>query len=254
MKKRSYPARNLILGEGRPKICVPVCAGSLPEALEAADHIAASVADLMEWRLDALSSLPDVSQWEDWMKTVRQHLGEKALLVTYRTRAEGGMATWDEKDLLDWYPCLYEEILKTGEADFIDIQYRLEEAVVRSLIKEARDHHVWTILSGHDFQKTPSGEEILEEYERMADLGGDVLKLAVMPVNQADVITMKEAARQAYASQERPIIAISMGELGVDSRIHCQEWGSVLTFGTLGQASAPGQIPVEELYHSFLKG
>ena len=45
---------------------------------------------------------------------------------------------------------------------------------------------------------------------------------------------------------DRPIITMSMGA-GVVSRLCGEYFGSAMTFGAVGQVSAPGQIPVEEL-------
>ncbi|MBQ1490592.1 MAG: type I 3-dehydroquinate dehydratase, partial [Blautia sp.] len=44
-----------------------------------------------------------------------------------------------------------------------------------------------------------------------------------------------------------PIIAMAMGEMGQESRIYGERYGSCLTFGTVGASSAPGQLPVGEL-------
>ena len=46
---------------------------------------------------------------------------------------------------------------------------------------------------------------------------------------------------------EKPVIAMSMGNLGSMSRIAGENFGSAVTFATVGKASAPGQFPVEEL-------
>ena len=46
---------------------------------------------------------------------------------------------------------------------------------------------------------------------------------------------------------DRPIITMSMGSLGVITRMAGEVFGSSMTFGAVGQVSAPGQIPVEKL-------
>ena len=42
---------------------------------------------------------------------------------------------------------------------------------------------------------------------------------------------------------------MSMGKLGVISRICGEVFGSAVTFGTAGKASAPGQLPANQLFH-----
>lgn len=45
-----------------------------------------------------------------------------------------------------------------------------------------------------------------------------------------------------------PILTMSMGQLGVVSRVTGDSFGSCATFGAVGQTSAPGQIPVNDLH------
>ncbi len=69
-----------------------------------------------------------------------------------------------------------------------------------------------------------------------------------MPRSRADVLTLLSATEEmARRWADRPIITMSMGGDGVVSRLCGEVFGSAMTFGTAGQASAPGQIPVEEL-------
>ena len=46
---------------------------------------------------------------------------------------------------------------------------------------------------------------------------------------------------------DRPIVTMSMGGLGVVSRLAGQVFGSAATFGMVGTASAPGQVGVADL-------
>ena len=81
----------------------------------------------------------------------------------------------------------------------------------------------------------------------MQDLGADLPKIAVMPKSPADVITMLDATQEmSNCHADRPIITMSMGN-GVITRICGEYFGSSMTFGAVGQVSAPGQIPVEQL-------
>jgi len=82
----------------------------------------------------------------------------------------------------------------------------------------------------------------------MQALGADICKIAVMPRSAADVLTLLDATRimhEEYA--DRPLITMSMGGLGVVSRIAGQVFGSAATFGMVGTASAPGQVDASEL-------
>lgn len=46
---------------------------------------------------------------------------------------------------------------------------------------------------------------------------------------------------------DRPLITMSMGSLGVVSRVSGATFGSAATFGAAKKASAPGQVSVDEL-------
>jgi 3-dehydroquinate dehydratase-1 len=51
-------------------------------------------------------------------------------------------------------------------------------------------------------------------------------------------------AQMTEERTEKPVITMSMGSVGALSRVCGEMSGSALTFGTVGAASAPGQIPV----------
>ena len=82
----------------------------------------------------------------------------------------------------------------------------------------------------------------------MQDCGADLLKLAAMPRDAGDVLTLLSATwemKEQYAKQ--PVVTMSMGVKGAVSRLAGEVFGSVMTFGSAGVASAPGQVSVPEL-------
>ena len=82
---------------------------------------------------------------------------------------------------------------------------------------------------------------------RMERLGADVCKIAVMPGSRADVLTLMQAAVEADEALRAPLIAISMGPMGAITRVGSELMGSCLTFGAVGQTSAPGQMDARAL-------
>lgn len=82
---------------------------------------------------------------------------------------------------------------------------------------------------------------------RMEDGGGDVVKLAVTPQTPEDVLALLTATQEAGKRLSVPLITMSMGRLGMASRLCGGLFGSCLTFGAAAGESAPGQPPVEEL-------
>ena len=75
----------------------------------------------------------------------------------------------------------------------------------------AREHNVKVVASNHDFEKTPGKKELIDRLCHMQNLGADILKIAVMPKDKKDVLTLLSATEEMnrmYAS--RPIITMSM--------------------------------------------
>ena len=111
----------------------------------------------------------------------------------------------------------------------------------------AHEMGVRVIASYHDFEKTPAVEEILEKLRALRATGADILKAAYMPTKTSDVATLLLATarfREEDAATH-PLITMSMGEIGQISRLVGGAFGSMLTFATVGESSAPGQMPIE---------
>lgn len=82
----------------------------------------------------------------------------------------------------------------------------------------------------------------------MQDLGADIVKFAVTPRSERDVLRLLDATLAMKEDHNTtPVITMSMGKLGVISRICGEVFGSAVTFGTAGKASAPGQLPANQL-------
>ena len=104
------------------------------------------------------------------------------------------------------------------------------------------------MASSHDFGKTPEYDEIVRRLRKMRELGADIPKIAVMPQSKKDVLALLSATEEmATDYADRPIITMSMKGTGAISRLCGEVFGSALTFGAVGKASAPGQIGTEDL-------
>lgn len=233
--------RNCALGSGMPKICVPLMAKTEEELRALARSVRESGAGLVEWRVDAYRG-GDVT---GALKALRQELGEEMpILFTFRTREEGGLAGISGEE----YARLYRAAAGCGWADLFDLEVNRGEAVVRPLLRQVQALGGKGVLSFHDFEKTPGEETLLTLFRRMEQWGADIAKIAVMPRDNRDVTTLlSAAARYSGESPQLPLIAISMGQRGMVSRLCGEITGSCLTFGTWGAASAPGQPSVDEL-------
>lgn len=236
--------RKIVFGEGRPKICVPITGRTGEEIALRTAELKAAKPDLAEWRADWYEKVFDREKLETMLTWLRKELGELPLLVTFRTREEGGEQSVSPKD----YAAFLRKVLMSGQADLIDVELFRGEKLLRDICKEAKARGVKVIASSHDFEKTPAKEEILARLIRMQDCGADLLKLAVMPQDAGDVLTLLSATwemQEQYAKQ--PVVTMSMGPKGAVSRLAGEVFGSAMTFGSTGVASAPGQVSVPEL-------
>lgn len=236
--------RNVEIGSGIPKICVPIVGVTKEDILAEAKSFDNIPVDVVEWRVDWFENVFDFSKVKDTLRDLRAVLGDTPLLMTFRTSKEGG-----EKSIeIDDYAMFNIKVAETGYVDLIDVEVFTGDDVVKKVIAGAHNAGVKVIASNHDFNKTPDKDDIISRLRKMQDLGADILKIAVMPTNKKDVLTLLAATEEMYSDYaERPIITMSMDGTGVISRLCGEVFGSSLTFGAAGKASAPGQMGVNDL-------
>ena len=236
--------RNVSIGEGMPKICVPIVGTTREEILKTAKEILNTSADLVEWRADWFESVYEMQKVVELSKELREVLGELPILFTFRTKAEGGELELGAKP----YAMLNQMMIASGNIDLVDVEVFATENELASIVEAAHKQGVKVVGSNHDFSKTPSKDEIVRRLCHMQSVGVDSPKIAVMPRSTKDVLTLLEATEEMVSEYaDRPIVTMSMAGTGAVSRIVGEIFGSAITFGALEKASAPGQIPVEEL-------
>lgn len=270
MRKMIHPVtvRKIKIGEGMPKICVPVVGVTEEEILSEARNAVTFPVDLVEWRGDWFADIAQPEPVKRVLAGLREILGEIPLLFTFRTAGEGGQREIDVSD----YEALNGMVIGTGYADMVDVEFFMGQTekemisgngesqdgngnhrsvpgkTVRNLIDEAHAYDVKVIASNHDFEKTPRKDAIISRLRSMQDAGADIAKIAVMPQNKADVLELLCATEEMYRLYGRiPLITMSMAGDGLISRMCGEVFGSAVTFGSAGKASAPGQIAAGEL-------
>ena len=181
--------RNIEIGAGIPKICVPIVGVTREEILAAAETIKSTKADVVEWRVDWYEDIFDFAKTEETMKALREVLGETPILFTFRTSKEGG-----EKSIeTETYVELNQNAAKTGLVDLVDVEAFTGDDAVKAVVETAHANGVKVIASNHDFHKTPAKDEIVSRLRKMQELGADIPKIAVMPQNKKDVLTLLSA-------------------------------------------------------------
>ncbi len=236
--------RNIKLGDGIPKICVPIVGKTRDEILEAAHNLLSVGADLVEWRVDWYEDIFDFEKVKETAKQLREALGDMPVLFTFRTSKEGGEKAIETAAYVE----LNQKISATGYVDLVDMEAFTGDDAVKAVVEGAHKYGVKVVASNHDFDKTPEKSDIIYRLRKMQELGADIPKIAVMPNSKKDVLTLLEATNEMTSNYaDRPIITMSMAGTGVISRICGEVFGSALTFGSVGKASAPGQMEAGEL-------
>jgi 3-dehydroquinate dehydratase-1 len=186
----------------------------------------ASEADMMEVRLDLVEGDP-----LEVMRSIRSATS-LPLIATNRWSVEGGAFRGTEKERIDL-------LIQASEyADFVDIELRteLKDELLGRIDKPA-------IVSYHDFTRMPSPEELRSTFREISETGASIAKIAVTPGRLRDNLTLLEILLKANT----PLCMIAMGELGRHMRAIAPIYGSVLTYGYVSEATAPGQMSVREL-------
>ena len=211
----------------RPRI---VAAGgeSELEALAGADG-----ADLVEVRADLFDD-PEPGAMVAALRRLRA--AGRPIVFTVRAEAEGGKPL-DERRR----KALYDAALP--HVDAIDTEI-VSTALTVDLVPAARAANKLVILSAHALQATPPQDGLVSLVDRGFGLGADVVKLATHATSMDDLRTLLAVT---LAARRRGIVTLAMGPLGPLSRLVLPAAGSLLTYGHVGRATAPGQMTVGEL-------
>lgn len=210
----------------KPLICVPILQKDRKSVLKVTSEAIDAGADLVELRIDALLDTDPQSVI---------HLMEEInypLIATNRMREEGGYFMGSED--------LRTEILVevADHADYVDIELQTDVKYRSRVIQASKS----TIISFHDFQKSPSLNELIEIVNKEKELG-NLAKFAVMPQNMQDTLNVLEVV-----NREDNTIGIAMGELGRYTRVVAPLLGSPITYASLDGESAPGQLNVKDTH------
>lgn len=235
----------------RPRICIPITEPARDDIVARAKEFASLKADMVEWRIDFFSG--EEAEIVAAAAEVKQALAGKELIATLRTTAEGGEENGSRFDYLS----VLTGLAACGAADYVDVEVRRGQAVVGAVTAAAGKAGTKVIGSCHDFSLTPSKEEIVAVLAEARELGADIGKFACMPGREEDtgredverLLTATEEMKKRYP--DFPIITMSMGECGKDSRRYGGLYGSAVSFACVGKPSAPGQTTLDELNGVF---
>jgi len=242
--KVKVTVRNVVIGGPKPLICLPLVGKTRAMVLQEAETLIELKPDLLEWRIDAFDKTENIEDCLSLLNALRTTIGEIPLLFTCRIDLEGGMSDLSQESRLE----LIVAAMETGDVDIVDVELCNSKEFIQSVKECARANNTKLILSYHNFKETPSKPFMYAKLVEAQIAGADISKLAVMPENYEDVLTVLSATNKARnETVQIPIVTMSMGPEGAVSRLAGGLFGSDITFAVGVQASAPGQMPIEGL-------
>jgi 3-dehydroquinate dehydratase-1 len=185
-------------------------------------------ADLVEIRVDLVAGDPQAL-----VESVYRDV-DCPIIVTIRPEFEGGRFEGSDRERIKLFKKL------APYAGYIDVE--LQSKNVEELVATAQGTEAMPIVSYHDFERTPPNADMLATIDKCLEKGA-IAKLAVTPRDMTDVLRLLEVTLVS----RRPVCTISMGNLGMHSRIVAPVYGSLLTYGYVRRPVAPGQIRVDRI-------
>jgi len=132
--------------------------------------------------------------------------------------------------------------------DYIDLEIESVEELMEWLKAETNEKDTELIISYHNYENTPSSEELMRIFKQCFKLGADVAKIACMANSDEDVVNLIKM----YRKQGRKIV-LGMGKKGMLTRVAAPVLGAEFTFASANKesATAPGQLSVKEMKDLF---
>ncbi|GMN33388.1 hypothetical protein TIFTF001_004125 [Ficus carica] len=219
-------------------VCTPIMGETVDKMITIIDKAKANGADLVEIRLDSLKVF---DPYDDLKTLIRS--SPVPTLFTYRPIWEGGRYDGDENTRLE----ALRLALEFG-ADYVDVELQVAREFNESIYGK-KPEKTKIIVSCHNYQCTPSVEDLGNLVARIQATGADIVKIATTALDITDVARIFHITVHSQV----PTIGLVMGERGLISRILCAKFGGYLTFGTLESTivSAPGQPTMNDLLHLY---
>jgi len=217
--------------------------------------------DLIEFRLDYINEANFITR--SLLKEMMAVIPPKIpTILTFRRKQEGGQYDLSVNERLDVLRHLIEV-----KPDYIDIEINSESKVLKNLIDLAYDNKVKLIFSYHDFEKLVTYEETTEILNRFDEklknellidlykINGSIFKIISTAHVFNDNVRVIKICKK-LSRQNKKFVCFAMGEVGMFSRILCVEFGSLWTYGSHEERTAPGQIKIEKIreVHQLLYG
>jgi 3-dehydroquinate dehydratase type I len=218
------------------RVCVAVPPKTVKQALQYIEEAETQHADLVEIRLDSLTSFDDITGIASSTKT--------PLIATNKPSAFGGKYTGTEPDR--------QQVLLTAARngfEYVDVDLGTHNQT--ELISKVHDLGAKVIVSFHDFVQKPSLSVLEGVFVDQVALGADICKLVTTAQNVDDNLTVLKFV--SGASKKCKVVCFAMGEQGKSSRLLSPVFGAFFTFACLSEnmKTANGQLTIQELHQAY---
>nr|WP_201780865.1 type I 3-dehydroquinate dehydratase [Aneurinibacillus tyrosinisolvens] len=242
---KEIEVKGKVISNGKqPLICTPLVGKTKEVILSELEKVIIKKPDLIEWRVDFFEAISDAEAVIDVANRIKEMAGEIPLLFTRRSDKEGGEPISISEDEV---VALYLAVCESKSVDFIDYELINQKKDIARLRDASAENGIKMIMSYHNFELTPEVGILNQKFAEAELQGADVAKVAVMPNNLEDVLTLLSVTLAAKNKLKIPLITMSMGKYGSLSRMFGGAFGSAVTFAVGEKSSAPGQVPIEDL-------
>ena len=243
------------------KICVPipVKSANISEIKPILDKTIKKAPNLIELRFDYINNVQNLTL--DFIKELKNIINPNApVIFTFRDSSEGGKIKINQKERFKILKMFIE-----AKPDYIDIEMNAEQNFLYEFINLATQNGVKIIFSYHNFEKTTildEGIKLIQNFQNKLKkefsleskiTGKSIYKVIFTAQTFEDNLTPLKLCKY-FSKNNREVISFCMGEIGIFSRITCVKFGSFMTYGSLDEKTAPGQIKIEKIreYYNLL--
>ena len=189
---------------------------------------------LFEFRFDFLK---DFSKIDQILQKISKY--KKQSIYTLRPLYEGGKFSKTDSERFT----LITKIAKNSPM-LLDLEYNALSKVSQ-LADFVDDNNIRVLVSWHNFEETPPNNILIDLIDSMRVFSNHI-KIVTTARTIEDSINILQLYRLIDTNIN--LVAFSMGELGILSRVLCNVIGdSPFTYATIEKAVAPGQLTINQM-------
>ena len=216
--------------------CLPIIKETKEEVLEVISVNKTTYQYFEVW----LDYIRDVD--EAFITALISALGERLVLLFRRKNLEPIQMDLEKKKEII--------LLLAKEKSLLDLDISSQQEELDFIQKE--NVTLSKVVSYHNYQQTPSREELESILEKIKKYSPTILKIATYCNSEADALILLQLLLQLKKEKKRFII-LGMGEHGIITRLFGTLWGNEMLFApkNIEEESAPGQMTKEKFDKIF---